>query len=91
MSRSYTSYPPFASIGVLRDYFTFIPVKYNFLMQFMFYLSDKENKRLRSVRFQVLAAAGMKMTAFLDIAPCTLVEVDRRFRGAYCLHYQVDE
>jgi hypothetical protein len=31
------------------------------------------------------------MTAFWDIAPCSLVEVDRRFRGAYCLHYQGDE
>jgi hypothetical protein len=29
------------------------------------------------------------MTAFWSIAPCSLVEVDRRFRGAYCLHYQV--
>jgi hypothetical protein len=31
------------------------------------------------------------MTAFWDIAPCSLVEVDRRFRGAYCLHHQDDE
>jgi hypothetical protein len=23
---------------------------------------------------------------FWDIAPCSLVVVDRRFRGAYCLH-----
>jgi hypothetical protein len=34
------------------------------------------------VGFQVLTAASMKMTAFLDIAPCSLVEVDRCFRGA---------
>jgi hypothetical protein len=27
----------------------------------------------------------MKMTAFWDIAPYTLVEVDRRFRSAYCI------
>jgi hypothetical protein len=27
-----------------------------------------------------------QMTAFWDTAPCSLVEVDRRFRGAYCLH-----
>jgi hypothetical protein len=26
-----------------------------------------------------------------DIAPCSLVEVDRRFRGAYCLHHEGDE
>jgi hypothetical protein len=28
------------------------------------------------VTFQVLRAASMKMTAFWDVAPCTLVEVD---------------
>jgi hypothetical protein len=38
------------------------------------------------VRSQVLTAASMKMTAFWDIALCSLVEVDRRFRGAYWLH-----
>jgi hypothetical protein len=29
-----------------------------------------------------------KMTVFWDIAPCSLVKVDRRFRGVYCLHHQ---
>jgi hypothetical protein len=33
----------------------------------------------------------MKTTAFWDIAPCSLVEVDRRFRGAYCLLHHGDE
>jgi hypothetical protein len=28
----------------------------------------------------------MKMRVFWDIAPYSLVGVDRRFRGAYCLH-----
>jgi hypothetical protein len=28
------------------------------------------------------------MALFMDIAPCSLVEVDRRFRGAYCFHHQ---
>jgi hypothetical protein len=32
----------------------------------------------------------MKMTAFWDIAPYSLVEVDRRSRGAYGLRYQDD-
>jgi hypothetical protein len=27
----------------------------------------------------------------LDDAPCSLVEIDRRFRGAYCLNQQGDE
>jgi hypothetical protein len=30
----------------------------------------------------------MKMTAFWDVALYALVEEDRRFRGAYCLHHQ---
>jgi hypothetical protein len=34
------------------------------------------------VRFQVLTAASMKSIAFLDIMPCSLVGVDRRFRCA---------
>jgi hypothetical protein len=32
----------------------------------------------------------MKMTVFWDVAPCSLVEIYRRFRGAYCLHHQGD-
>jgi hypothetical protein len=32
----------------------------------------------------------MKMIAFWDIAPCSPVEVDQRFRGVYCLHHQGD-
>jgi cobalamin synthase len=30
----------------------------------------------------------VSMAAFWDIAPCSLMEVYRRFRGAYCLNYQ---
>jgi hypothetical protein len=30
----------------------------------------------------------MKVTAFWDIAPCSLVAVDRRFEGVCCLHHQ---
>jgi hypothetical protein len=33
----------------------------------------------------------MKMTVFWDTAPCTLVEVDRNFSGAYGLHHHGDE
>jgi hypothetical protein len=28
----------------------------------------------------------LKMTVFWDVAPCSMVEIDRRFGGAYCLH-----
>jgi hypothetical protein len=30
----------------------------------------------------------LKMTVFWDVVSCRLVEIDRRFRGAYCLHHQ---
>jgi hypothetical protein len=43
------------------------------------------------LRFQVLTAASVKVAIFWDIAPSSLVEIDRRFRGAYCLHRQGDQ
>jgi hypothetical protein len=33
----------------------------------------------------------MKMIVFRDVAPCSLVDTDRRFRDAYCLHHQGDK
>jgi hypothetical protein len=33
----------------------------------------------------------LKIRAFWDIQPCSLLGVDRRFRGVYCLHHQSDE
>jgi hypothetical protein len=30
------------------------------------------------------------MTVFWDITPYSLVDIGRRFRGAYCLHHQGD-
>jgi hypothetical protein len=43
------------------------------------------------VRFQVLAVASMKIGAFWDVAPCSLIRVDRRFRGTYCLIHHPDD
>jgi hypothetical protein len=42
-----------------------------------------ESAKIRRLRF--LAAVSVKMTAFWDVAPCSLIEVDQRFRGAYRL------
>jgi hypothetical protein len=39
------------------------------------------------VRSQVLTAASMKMAVLWVVAPCSLVEVYRRFSGACCLHH----
>jgi hypothetical protein len=43
------------------------------------------------VKFQVLTAANMNITVFLNISSCSLVEIYRRFRGAFCFHHQDDE
>jgi hypothetical protein len=40
------------------------------------------------VRYHVLSAAVKKFTTLLDIVPCSQLEIDRRFRGAYCLNHQ---
>jgi hypothetical protein len=54
--------------------------------------TEEHREKLQSdVRFQVLSAASMKMAVFYDVAPCSLVDVYRRFRGACFLHYQSDE
>jgi hypothetical protein len=42
------------------------------------------------VKIKVFTLASMNMTVCWDIAPCKLVETDRRFSGDYCLHYQGD-
>jgi len=46
---------------------------------------------MNNMRFQVLTAASMKFRVFWDVAPCRHVEVDRRFREAYCFHHHGDE
>jgi hypothetical protein len=45
-------------------------------------------RKIEGMRFQVLTAASMMFRViFWDILPCKMI-VDRRFRGAYCLHHQ---
>jgi hypothetical protein len=43
-------------------------------------------KKTFVVRYQVLMATTVMIIALWAIAPCTLVEVDGRFRGGHCLH-----
>jgi hypothetical protein len=33
---------------------------------------------------------SIKMAAFWDVAPCSLVDINQSFRDAYCLHHQGD-
>jgi hypothetical protein len=44
------------------------------------YLSESKRKKKYNLKFRV----------FCDVAPCSHVEVNRRFRGEYCLHHQGD-
>jgi hypothetical protein len=37
-----------------------------------------------------LEALSSKTTAFWDLAPCSLVELDRRFRGVHYFRHQGD-
>jgi hypothetical protein len=41
---------------------------------------------LTLVGFEVLKALNMKIAVFWDVAPCSLVDIDRPFREAYCLY-----
>jgi hypothetical protein len=45
-------------------------------------------KTLYSSTFRVLTAASVKTAVLWHVAPCSLLEVYRRFRGACCLHHQ---
>jgi hypothetical protein len=40
------------------------------------------------LRFQYLTATSMKIISFWDVASCSLVEIGRGFRGAYCLRHR---
>jgi hypothetical protein len=42
------------------------------------------------VKFEVLTATSMKTAVFWDVAPGSLVDIDWRFRGVYCLHHQLN-
>jgi hypothetical protein len=42
----------------------------------------------RFTLWNTLNFKGMKFRVFWDVAPCSHVEVDQRFGGAYCLHHQ---
>jgi hypothetical protein len=51
-------------------------------------LANTSVRGIYFVRVQVLTAVSMKMTALWDKSPCSLVEVNRRFRGVFCLNRQ---
>ena len=46
------------------------------------------SKGMVHVRFQVLMAVHINITASFDVMPCSLVERYQSFGGIYCLHLQ---
>jgi hypothetical protein len=54
----------------------------------LFYILQNKNSSV--VRFQILKATCMKMAAFWDMALCSLVEVNRRFRDECYVHHHSD-
>jgi hypothetical protein len=52
-------------------------------------LSPSEVQIKNGRRFQVLTAASMKFRVSWDVASCSILVVDRRFRGAFCLHHHL--
>jgi len=53
------------------------------------YFNQKPKLR-KSINNLIIQIVQKDMISLWDIALCSL-EVDRRFRGAYCLHYQGDK
>jgi hypothetical protein len=50
----------------------------------------KDNAAIIFFSVQKNRSIPVKFRVFWDVAPCSHVEVDRRLRGAYCLHHQGD-
>jgi hypothetical protein len=74
-SFSFSSYEPSSIVRVVSSCFL-IPSRP------VFQCTTDEQREL--ARFQVLTAASMRMAVFWVVAPCSLLEVYRRFRGACC-------
>jgi hypothetical protein len=51
-------------------------------------LMDRILSKMNSSEISGSHGGSMKMAVFWVVAPCCLVEVYRRFRGACCLHHQ---
>lgn len=53
----------------------------------LFVVSDSHDDKCKYlVKFLVNTAVSTNTAVSWIVVPCSLVEVDRRFRGAYCLH-----
>jgi hypothetical protein len=77
-----------------RQYFTGLSQEPGVILQFVYALNTETfitcrlppvPSIIRQVRFQVLTAASMNISVFWHVVPCSMVEIDRRFKGAHCL------
>jgi hypothetical protein len=76
-----------------------IGIKFPRIILFCFVLYTLNTRNSISVNFKVQIELKtlpqkrlfVKLGVFWDVAPCSQVDVDRRFRGAYCLHHQGDD
>jgi len=55
------------------------------------FTTKKRTNKFICVRIQAVMVPIAKMISLRNTAPCSLVEVVRRFRGAYCLHHLSDD
>jgi hypothetical protein len=50
-----------------------------------------QHRKIKRLLHLLASDLSMKMIVFWDVVPCSLVDIDRRFRGAYCLHHHPDD
>jgi hypothetical protein len=65
---------------------TCLPISWSFICNSSYYLVMKEHKP-----WEISCSHGSEykdFRAFWDVAPCSLVRVNRRFRRAHCLHHK---
>jgi hypothetical protein len=60
-------------------------------MEIIMHVKMSPNEEYGNTRFQILMAVSTKMVALGEDAPCSLIEVYRRFSGNYCLYHQGDK
>jgi hypothetical protein len=66
-------------------------LRYPLYRRLKYAVQKQERTSTPKLRFEIPTAASMKMAVFWVVAPCSLVEVYRRFRGTCSLHHQGDD
>jgi hypothetical protein len=72
--------------NLLRNCYLLFRMEYCVSLGISFLFSEPQNRYSSDIGIQKMLNSVMKFRVFWDIAPCSHVEVDRCFRGAYGLH-----